>query len=379
MPSRSRSLPSVNLALDVAADRERAHLCGPRRHSAGIRALGAAALLLTAAASGCSPYPDDGEFLAGIVYAANFVSGVKQLEVMPAVGRGQGVGAFAPYTVVATTQGAMSATTVSASVMAASPFWTDGKRKPLDVTSAQQAFVFDGKCAAPADYRYDERLDLIHQDLQYPLFADIPEILSTNAGKAGRTAGYSAVIEIIHLSFDPGLPCQSIKRFATAQARIGKDLTEVRREYRLLQIIDPAIALQPLPYQLGFYNQLVVPYLDLGPVPVSSDGKTFLTMPLFKAYDKAYDKAADKKGHFQYVVPGTALEPPQPGGPTAVYSPICQDYTLTMLDSLPPPDAKDPAYQTAKKTEALSSCLVCKTLDTAGHLSCPFAQSQVAP
>lgn len=337
-----------------------------------------------AGAGGCSPYPDDGEFLAGVVYAANFVTGVKQIDVVPAVGRGQGVGAFAPYTLIATTQGATSPTAVNAATVATSPFWTDGKRKPLDRKSTQQAFVFDGACAAPADYRFDERLDLIRMDRQYPLFADIPEVLSTNAGKAGRTAAYSAIIEIIHLSFDPGLPCQSIKRFETAQARIGQDLTEVRREYRLLQIIDPAKAVQPLPVQLGFYNQLVVPYLDMGPVPLSSDGTTFLTMPLYKAYDKAYnDKAmltaTENKGHFQITVTGTALEPPPPGGPAVVYSPICQDYTLTMLDQFPPPDAADPAYRAAKKTDALSSCLICRTLDSAGHVSCPFAQSQVAP
>ena len=121
MPSRSRSFPSVNLALDVPAGPATTPLCESRRRGAGIRALGAAALLLAAAASGCSPYPDDGEFLAGVVYAANFVSGVKQLEVMPAVGRGQGVGAFAPYTTITTTQGAMSTTAVSATVGAASP------------------------------------------------------------------------------------------------------------------------------------------------------------------------------------------------------------------------------------------------------------------
>lgn len=364
MPSRPRPFPSADPAREVPA-------CPPAPTAAlcrGHRALGllAGVALL---AGGCSPYLDDGEFLAGVVYAANFISGVKQLDTLPAVGRGQAAGSFAPYTVIATTQGATSPTAVSAMAAASSPFWTDGKRKPLDRKSAQQVYVLDSACVAPADYRFDERLDLIRQDRQYPLFADIPELLTANAGKAGRTAGYSAIVEIIHLTAPTDLPCQSIKRFDTAQGRIGEDLTEVRREYRLLQIIDPGIALQPLPVQLGFFNQLLVPYLDLGPVPLSSDGTSFVAMPLYKATDK------NKKT--QVVVAGTALEPAQPG--TGGYSPICQDYTLTMLDQLPPPDATDPAYKAAKKTDALSSCLVCRTLDAAGHLSCPFAQSQVAP
>jgi hypothetical protein len=346
---------------------------GPqRRHAKTTGALAAAALL----AVGCSAYPDDGEFLAGVVYSANFLTGVKQIDALPAVGRGQGVGSFAPYTLVATTQGATTTTTVSGSVAASAPFWTDGKRKPLDRKSTQQAYVFDGACAAPDNYRFDERLDLIRKDRQYPLFADIPELLSANGGKAGRLAAYSAIIEIIHLSGPADLPCQSIKRFDTAQGRVGADLTEVRREYRLLQIIDPAIAVQPLPVQLGFFNQLVVPYLDLGPVPLSSDGTTFVSMPVFKVSATYVDKTV----HTQVVVPGTALEPLPPGGPATIYSPICQDYTLalTMVTALPPPDATDPAYKAAKKTEALSSCLVCRTLDDMGHLDCPFAQSQVA-
>lgn len=364
MPTRPRPFPSADPALEVPVCPP-APTAAPRR---GQRTLG---LLLVAAllTGACSPYPDDGEFLAGVVFAANFISGVKQLDMLPAVGRGQGAGSFAPYTVIATTQGMNSPNAVTSMAAASSPLWTDGKRKPLDRKSAQPVYVLDSACVAPVDYRFDERLDLIRQDRQYPIFADIPELLSTNAGKAGRTAAYSAIVEVIHLTAPTDLPCQSIKRFDTAQGRIGLDLTEGRHEYRLLQIIDPGIALSPLPVQLGFYNQLVVPYLDLGPVPLSSDGTTFVTMPLYKATDK------NKKT--QVVVAGTALEPAQAGG--AAYSPICQDYTLTMLDQLPPPDATDPAYRGAKKTEALASCLVCRTLDAAGHLSCPFAQSQVAP
>ena len=95
---------------------------------------------------------------------------------------------------------------------------------------------------------------LIRLDRQYPIFADIPEVLSTNSGRAGRTGAYSAVVEVIHLAGSGALPCQSIKRLDTVESRIGKDLREVRREYRLLQIIDPlkVPSTPSLPTQLGF-------------------------------------------------------------------------------------------------------------------------------
>ena len=76
---------------------------------------------------------------------------------------------------------------------------------------------------------------------QYPVFADIPEVLSTSGGKPGRKSNYSAVVEVIHLSTPSSLPCQSIKRFDTATGRIDKDLAVMSREYRLLQIVDPAL------------------------------------------------------------------------------------------------------------------------------------------
>ena len=73
-------------------------------------------------------------------------------------------------------------------------------------------------------------LDLIRWDRQYPVFADIPEVLSTSSGKPGRKLNYSAVVEVIHLSAPSSLPCQSIKRFDTATGRIDKDLAVVSRE-----------------------------------------------------------------------------------------------------------------------------------------------------
>jgi len=322
-------------------------------------------------ATGCSPYPDDGEFLAGVVYSANFLAGVKALDRLPAVGRGRGVGDFAPYTVVATTKASEGSRSVSSTTPASTPFWTNGgKRQPLDRASAQTVYQLDTGCAAPPNYTYDERFDLIHLDRQYPIFTDIPEVLSTNSGRGGRTGSYSAVVEVVHLAGSGAIPCQSMKRADTVKGRIGLDLREVRREYRLLQIVDPVLlpATPPLPAQLGFYNQLVVPYIDMGPVPLEPEGNAFRTMALYRLTNAA----GMSVGSVVFGLPDEA-------GPT--YSPICRDYTLQLAaGGAVPTDGMDPLLRSASKTENLSSCLVCKTLDKDGLLDCPFANSQaVAP
>ena len=348
---------------------------GPGRASpARFRAFVGLGLLLVGSVlpgAGCSPYPDDGEFLAGIVYSANFLAGVKALDRVPAVGRGRGAGEFAPYTVLTTTRASEGARSVSSSSPASTPFWTNGgKRQPLDRASAQTVYQLDSGCAGPPNYSYDERLDLIHLDRQYPIFADIPEVLSTNSGRGGRTGSYSAVVEVVHLAGSGAIPCQSIKRADTVTSRIGLDLREVRREYRLLQIIDPLLlpATPPLPTQLGFYNQLVVPYIDMGPVPLEPEGTAFRTMALYRLTNAAGMSLGS-------VVFGRADE----AGPA--YSPICRDYTLQLaMGALPPIDVLDPVLRMATKTENLSSCIVCRTLDADGLIDCPFANSQaVAP
>ncbi len=218
----------------------------------GVRCGAAAlAMFLGAALPGCSPYPDDGEFLAGVVYAANFLAGVKTIPVPPvppaaqpqpgeAVGRGNGPSPdnVYPYFVIATTSGNTTSKAVSSSSPAASPFWENGgKRQPLNINSVGHVYVFDSTCAAPPDYQYDPRLDLIRQDQQYPLFADIPEVLPTNGGQAGRTEAYSAIVEVIHLTAPGNFPCQSIKRFDTAQGRVGPggDLTDVMHDHAAIQ------------------------------------------------------------------------------------------------------------------------------------------------
>ena len=271
----------------------------PFRSLAGARLFSVAALVSFSAA--CSPYPDDGEFLAGVVYAQNFITGVKTIDRL------------------------------RASAIATTPFWTDstGKRSPLDVVNAGQVYFFNGSCAPTSSEPFDERLDLIHNDRQYPVFADLPEVLSTSGGRPGRKTNYSAVVEVIHLSGPGTLPCQSLKRFDTVTGRLDRDLKVVSREYRLYQIIDPALTPNvappaPLPVQLGFFNQL--------------------------------------------------------GGMD--YSPICEERQLTGQAMAPPPDASSPAYLAAKKTGALASCLPCQTVtvDASGvptSLRCPFASSQV--
>ncbi|MFO0579438.1 MAG: hypothetical protein U1A78_36020 [Polyangia bacterium] len=339
-------------------------------------ALGVSGLIGATVLAACSPYPDDGEFLAGVVYSQNFLNGVKTIDRLPVVGAGRAADAegLSPYALIATTRGMAGTTTAQV------PFWTDnGKRNPLATSTAQKVYFFDGSCATPGEgYRYDERLDLIRLDRQYPIFEDIPEVLSSNGGKAGRRGAYSAVVEVIHVRAPGDIPCQSIKRFDTVTSRIGQDLTEVRREYRLYQIVDPALVpSRSLPTQLGFFDQLVVPYIDMGPVPLEADGKTFATMPIYKVYKGAVGNTAAMT-----VVFGTASEPLPMLTPPVVYSPICRDFTLTMQSTLPPPDAGAPVYRTAMKTETLSSCIVCrlKGLDSDGAISdidCPFSQSQV--
>lgn len=342
-----------------------ASLAGPCRSARRLPFYG---LLAVFGLTACSPYPDDGEFLAGVVYSANFLAGVKALDRLPAVGRGRGVAEFAPYTVLATTRGSESGRAVAPTTPASAPFWTNGgKRQPLARDSAQKVYQIDTGCSAPPNYSFDDRLDLIRLDRQYPIFSDIPEVLSTNAGRGGRTGAYSAVVEVIHLAGSGALPCQSIKRLDTVQSRIGQDLREVRREYRLLQIIDPVLVPGPpfLPTQLGFYNQLVVPYIDMGPVPLEPDGSAFRTMPLYRLSNAANMSLGA-------VVFGSSDE----AGPA--YSPICRDYTLQLASGATPPlDAGDPALRAAAKTENLASCIVCRTADKDGNLDCPFASSQV--
>jgi hypothetical protein len=330
--------------------------------------------------AGCDPYPDDGEFLAGVVYAGNFVAGVRTIPTPPvppsaqaqpgeAVGRGTGPSPanLYPYFVVATTDGSATTQTLSNSNPAKSPYWTNGtKRQPLLVSNTAPVYVFDSTCTGPMGYEYNPALDLIREDKQYPLFSDLPEVMPSNGGLPGRNtpANYSAIVEVIHLTAPGNFPCQSIKRFATAQGRIGQggDLVEGMHEYRLFQVIDPAIALPPLPFQLAFYNQLVVPYIDMGPVPMDPDGMSFRAMPIYKVSNSSGALIAT-------VVLGANDE----AGPA--YSPVCQDYTLT-ASTPPPPDATNMAYAGATMTTNLSSCLVCRTVDSMGNLNCPFTDSQ---
>ncbi len=90
-----------------------------------------------------------------------------------------------------------------------------------------------------------------------------------------------------------------------------------------------------------------------------------MTMPLYKV--------SNSSGQLLATV---VLGSPDEAGPA--YSPVCRDFTLT-ASTAPPPDANDPAYQTAMQTENLSSCLVCKTVDDMGNLNCPYASAQGSP
>jgi hypothetical protein len=105
----------------------------------------------------------------------------------------------------------------------------------------------------------------------------------------------------------------------------------------------------------------------MGPVPLEPDGQSFRTMPLYKFNDS--------KGNPGWIVTfGQAAE----AGPA--YSPICRDFTLPFMTGMSAPlDANDPVLRLATKTENLSSCLVCRTVDAMGGIDCPFTNSQVAP
>lgn len=329
------------------------HRQASARRAAAVTALGAICSGLLA----CSPYPDEGEFLAGVVFAGNFVSGVKTLRTTTVAARG-----FPAYTMIASS--GTSATTT--------PLW----REPRPETT-QQVFVFDKNqsCTPPVGAPpYSPRLDLVRPDRQYPVFSDIPEVLSANSGRPGRTGAYSAVVEVVHIATPAGFPCQSVKRADTVLGRKDTDLKPVAqtsKEYRLLLIFDPALTSPPLPFQLGWFNQLVVPYLDMGPVPLTQDGKSFVIMPL---YQREEVSAMGTLVRRTTVVPGAQDEAPASGAPT--YSPICRDATLTVRpgDLVPALDAADPAYAKATPGSILNACLICKRT-TSGEYSCPLGES----
>lgn len=336
-----------------------------------------------AALAACSPYPDQGEFLASVVYGANFLSGVKTLKQLPALGHGRpAAGGVAPYVVFTTT--GSSNKPIGPMAAASSPLWSDSdvsvaqdgtltykKRDPLSTSSAQPVYVFDGRCQAPEGYVYDDVLDIIRRDRQYPIFSDIPENLAMFGGRGGRTGAYSAIVEVHHVTLPDGFACQSLKRFDTVTARLAVDLKEapaVGREYRLLQVFDPALTKPPIPYQLGFYNQLLVPYLDMGPVPLAAGGQRFATMPLVSLV-----------GAMGMPVKGPAALVAGAGDEAMLalpYSPICQDATLSVPMGQPTPlDLTPDVVAGLKFAATLETCLVCRTRGSALALDCPFAQS----
>jgi hypothetical protein len=94
-------------------------------------------------------------------------------------------------------------------------------------------------------------------------------------------------------------------------------------------------------------------------VPLEADGKTFRTMPVYKVASGGKPVGT--------VVQGRTEE----AGPA--YSPICRDYNLTLgMGMTLPLDANDPLFANAMKTENLSSCIVCRTIDAMGNIDCPF-------
>ena len=191
----------------------------------------------------CSPYPDDGEFFAGVVFARNFLAGVRRLTTAvqppasnPAPPRAQSDERINAYSLLADTGTTSVTTTPTTAAPATSPLWAnlygpkvtrpDGTSVPLHTDTAQQVYVFDGNCQAPDDYKFDERVDLYRRDRQYPIFTDLPELLSSNGGRPGRlSAGsYSAIVEVIRVQIPSGFPCQSVKRWKTVTDRTAEKI-----------------------------------------------------------------------------------------------------------------------------------------------------------
>jgi hypothetical protein len=276
---------------------------------------------------------------------------------------------------------------VGSTAAATAPLWQDGgRRDPLSVGVAQPVYVFDSEksCSAPSGAEpFDPRWDLIDPARQYPIFSDLPEVLSTNSGRAGRTGAYSAIVEIVHIQTPAGFQCQSVKRADTVKARADSDLRPAmgaQKEYRLLLIIDPGLTAPPVPHQLGWFNQLLVPYIDMGPVPLTADGRKFQTMPVYGITPMAGGTVARR------VVVGAADDPAD-GMTRPAYSPICQDYTLVGDPAAILPDASDPRFASATPVNVtvmlnmmpvqlpvLSACLVCRSVPD-GYV-CPFAGSR---
>lgn len=351
----------------------------------------------------CSPYPDDGEFFAGVVFARNFLAGVRRLTTAvqppasnPAPPRAQSDERINAYSLLADTGTTSVTTTPTTAAPATSPLWAnlygpkvtrpDGTSVPLHTDTAQQVYVFDGNCQAPDDYKFDERVDLYRRDRQYPIFTDLPELLSSNGGRPGRlSAGsYSAIVEVIRVQIPSGFPCQSVKRWKTVTDRTAEKIPgdiqlapSTKKEYRLLLIFDPVLTTPPLPTQLGWFDQLLVTYVDMGPVPVDEATSTFKTMPVVRFVNTATPPVA-LPGVAQAVI-GNLDERERLASAPYAYSPICRTvnvpvkagevpfFDLSKYKALIDAPAQNPRA-------GLTACIVCNSTSDGGY-ACPLAQS----
>lgn len=377
--------------------RSAALLCATNNRAA------AAALAILALLPACSPYPDDGEFFAGVVFARNFLAGVRRLTTAvqppasnPAPPRAQSDERINAYSLLADTGTTSVTTTPTTAAPATSPLWAnlygpkvtrpDGTSVPLHTDTAQQVYVFDGNCQAPDDYKFDERVDLYRRDRQYPIFTDLPELLSSNGGRPGRlSAGsYSAIVEVIRVQIPSGFPCQSVKRWKTVTDRTAEKIPgdiqlapSTKKEYRLLLIFDPVLTTPPLPTQLGWFDQLLVTYVDMGPVPVDEATSTFKTMPVVRFVNTATPPVA-LPGVAQAVI-GNLDERERLAAAPYAYSPICRTvnvpvkagevpfFDLSKYKALIDAPAQNPRA-------GLTACIVCNSTSDGGY-ACPLAQS----
>ena len=246
-----------------------------RRNTCVVAALGAFALL-----PACNPYQNfDGEFFAGPIDPTNFQD--------PYVGQLPGTadqsgGVIVPNT--AFVNGAETfyylfpfgdnELTAAAGPLTISVDSGDMEGPNLAIPNAYifdpspatgEAFITPGKCKAPANYVFDQRLEAYRRDEQGTIFSLLPS-----------SAAYFPIVQEIPVTSN-GEACQDIKSKAAVTSK-RQDITVGAPDgnYLAIAVIDPGADVQPNlanglgPIHLGFYNHFLVAFIDGGYIPTVS-------------------------------------------------------------------------------------------------------------
>ncbi len=326
--------------------------------------------LSVAPSTGCNPYDrHQGEYLAGSVDPAKFP---KDYLGQGGKGNKPGGGLFVPIS--ASVKGAP----VSYYMFGLSAAQA-GAADPLDVATLAPAigYVFDppsatsaipkqGKCAAPADYKFDPQRDAVHFDQQNNLFTDLPD----------DTGAYVPIIAQSTVT-SGGEPCQDIKSEATLLSRkdvmvksmaadptipmsMAQGIADTPPKFLAWPIIDPAARVlsptddpgnPPLDatqiQHWGFYQQYLLAYLDGGYIPTKPDAKMNLKFVAQNLYFPDTVTVTDMMG-VKSAGPGavgTNNDILDAARADAGYSPLCQvaSYTPKMGANMLPILANDVA------------------------------------